>query len=248
MTAPGSGTALSRSEPVTFGWTSVTGAVAYGFEYTGPNRQFANPGGTEPDPVNGFGGAGGGFLLPSTSFTVVLGTGVPAGTYEVRVIAVGPTGALLGTFSPALTVTVPATSPPTSVAPKITAPADGATLSRTHPVTFKWTSVTGAATYGFEFTGPDLEFANPGDTEPDPVNGFGGAGGEVFVHATSLTTTLDPAVPAGSYQVRVIAIGSNGQVIGHNSNAITVTVPPSAVTSPGPPGDGPEPPGDEDDD
>jgi hypothetical protein len=248
MMAPGSGTALSRSEPVTFSWTEVSGAVAYGFEYTGPNRQFANPGGNVPDPVNGFGGAGGGFLLPSTSFAVVLGTGVPAGTYQVRAIAVGAAGELLGTFSPALTVTVPATSPPTSVAPKITAPGDGDTLSRTQPVTFKWTSVAGAATYGFEFTGPDLEFTNPGGTDSDPINGFGGAGGEVFVNATKLTTTLDPAVPAGSYQVRVIAITGNGQVIGHNSDAITVVVPVNAVASPAPPEGGPEPPDDEDGD
>jgi hypothetical protein len=83
----------------------MPGAAQYGFEFTGTNRRFANPNGTAPDGVNGFGGAGGGFLVAATTLTLTLPTDVPMGTYQVRVIGVlGQT--LVGTFSDALTIVV----------------------------------------------------------------------------------------------------------------------------------------------
>ena len=82
------------------------GSVQNGFEHTGPGRQFANPNGTGPDRVNGFGGAGGGFVVPGTGFTVTLGASTPPGTYQVRVIGLSPTGQPVGTFSDAVTVVV----------------------------------------------------------------------------------------------------------------------------------------------
>ncbi|HEV8676391.1 MAG TPA: sialidase family protein [Methylomirabilota bacterium] len=249
MTSPAAGTTLSRSEPVTLAWTPVDGVAAYGVEYTGPNRQFANPNGTTLDPVNGLGGAGGGFVVAGTSFTVVLGTGIPAGTYQVRVIAIGPTGGLLGHFSDAVTVTVPPVPSPDSpppARPTITSPRNGGTLSRTGQTTFAWTPVAGAATYGFEYTGPNRQFANPNGEGPDPVNGYGGVGGGFLVSGTSFTVVLGSAVPAGSYQVRVMAIGIIGQPLGGFSDAVTVTVPGGASSTPSPPGPPPHPPGDDD--
>jgi hypothetical protein len=111
MTSPANGSTLARATAVTFAWTPIDGAVTYLFEYTGPNRQFANPNGTAPDPVNGLGGAGGGFPVSGTSFRVTLGAGIPAGSYQVRVMAMGPSGPL-GHFSGAVTVTVPSTPSP----------------------------------------------------------------------------------------------------------------------------------------
>jgi sugar lactone lactonase YvrE len=87
-------------------WTSVAGAAQYGFEFTGSGRQFANPNGTSPDTVNGLGGAGGGFVVAGTGFTTGLGSSIPLGTYQVRVIGLSADGRLVGTFSDAVTVTV----------------------------------------------------------------------------------------------------------------------------------------------
>jgi hypothetical protein len=89
----------------------VPGATQYGFEFTGTNRQFANPNGTAPDAVNGFGGAGGGFLVSGTTVTLTVPADIPAGVYQVRVIGVGPAG-LVGRFSDTLTIGVGATSAP----------------------------------------------------------------------------------------------------------------------------------------
>lgn len=102
----GSRVSLEQPMPMTFTWTAVPGAVQYGFEYTGPGRQFSNANGTEPDGVNGFGGAGGGLLVHDTSLAVVLAAPFPGGTYQVRVIGVSATGQLVGAFSDAVTVVV----------------------------------------------------------------------------------------------------------------------------------------------
>jgi sugar lactone lactonase YvrE len=109
LTMPIEGTRLLRGSPtpVTFSWTNVAGAARYGFEHTGPNRQFANPNGTGPDPANGFGGMGGGFVVPGTSFPITLTPSVPAGAYQVRVIGLSPGGQVIGCFSDAVTVVVP---------------------------------------------------------------------------------------------------------------------------------------------
>src|SRR5262249_58253940 len=99
----GSAFTLATPTPVTFSWPAVTGAALYGVEFTGTNRQFANPGGTGPDPVNGLGGAGGGFNVPGTAFATTLPPGFPAGSYQVRVIPRAPTGEALTGFGDALT-------------------------------------------------------------------------------------------------------------------------------------------------
>ena len=107
--APTDGSQLSRGSaatPVTFAWSAAAGATQYAFEHTGPNRQFANPNGTGPDPVNGFGGAGGGFVVSGTSFTVTLPSSMAPGTYQVRVIGLSPIGQPAGAFSDAVTVVV----------------------------------------------------------------------------------------------------------------------------------------------
>jgi hypothetical protein len=102
---PGDGTLLAPGSTATFVWTALAGTTQYGFEFTGASRQFANPNGAAPDGVNGFGGAGGGFLVTGTSVTLTIPAGIPPGAYQVRVIGVAPPG-LVGTFSDALTVMV----------------------------------------------------------------------------------------------------------------------------------------------
>jgi len=99
------GTSAAPGSVLTFAWTGVPGATQYGVEFTGTDRRFANPNGTAPDGVNGFSGAGGGFLVAGTTLTLTLPTGIPAGTYQVRVIGVLGQG-LVGTFSDAVTIVV----------------------------------------------------------------------------------------------------------------------------------------------
>ena len=106
ITMPADGTRLSSGRPTAFAWTPVAGAAQYGFEHTGPGRRFANPNGTGPDSDNGFGGAGGGFVLSVTSFTLVLPPSIPPGSYQVRVIGLSPTNQVVGAFSDAVTVVV----------------------------------------------------------------------------------------------------------------------------------------------
>ncbi len=100
----GSQFSIDSPTPVTFAWTTVTGAAQYGFEHTGPGRQFSRPNATLADPVNGFGGAGGGWVVPGTSFSTTLPPSALPGTYQVRVIGLSATGQPVGTFSDALTV------------------------------------------------------------------------------------------------------------------------------------------------
>jgi streptogramin lyase/Tol biopolymer transport system component len=218
LTAPvvGSQFILDAGPTVTFSWTPLPGVSLYGFEFTGPNRQFSNPNGAGPDPVNGFGGAGGGLVLPGTSFVVPLGPGLPVGAYQVRVLGL-TAGA---TFSDALTIVLGAGNRPVMLSP-----ADHATLTVGSAVTFGWTPVGGAALYGFEFTGPNRQFANPNGTGPDPVNGFGGAGGAFVIPATGFTLTVPPGLAPGSYQARAIGISAAGSVVGVFSDAVTFIIP-----------------------
>jgi hypothetical protein len=92
---------------VTFEWTAVPGAALYGFEFTGANLTFTNPNGTAPDGVNGFGGAGGGFVVAGTGFPATVPTTLTPGSYQIRIIGLGPNGEIIGTFSDAVTVVVP---------------------------------------------------------------------------------------------------------------------------------------------
>jgi hypothetical protein len=195
--------------------------MQYGFEFTGPNRAFANPNGTAPDPVSGFGGAGGGLPVPATSFTAVLDASFPPGTYQVRVVGLSASGGLVGTFSDAITIIL---GPGVFISPNarsaITAPAAGTQLVRGAQVTFTWTVVTGVAQYLFEVTGPNQGFANPNGAAPDP-----GALGSVVVPGTALVAPVPTELPSGTYQLRVIALTAAGQPIGTFSDAVTVVVP-----------------------
>jgi hypothetical protein len=118
--------------------------------------------------------------------------------------------------------------------PILTAPANGASFPLLAPtaVGFQWTGIDGAAAYGFEFTGRDQSFTNANGTGPDTVNGFGGGGGGFPTTGTGFVATLDPTVPAGRYQVRVIGLGSDGLPRGSFSDALTLflgaAVPPTA--------------------
>jgi hypothetical protein len=147
---------------------------------------------------------------------VPLGPGLPVGAYQVRVL--GLTAG--GTFSDALTIVLGAGDRPVFLSP-----ADQATLPVGSAVAFRWTPVAGAAFYGFEFTGPNRTFANPNGTGPDPVNGFGGAGGGFLVPATALSLTLPPGITPGSYQVRAIGISAAGSLVGVFSDAVTFVIP-----------------------
>ena len=106
ITAPVSGSPLARGASVTVSWTAVPGAVQYGFEFTGVNRQFANPNDVAPDSVNGYGGAGGAFLVSGTGLTAVLPPDAPPGSYQIRVIGLTAGGQLVGRFSDAVTLVI----------------------------------------------------------------------------------------------------------------------------------------------
>ena len=89
-----------------FGWNPVAGAVQYGFEYTGPDRQFANPNGTSSDPINGFGGAGGGTVVRGTLLSLTVASSTPPGNYQFRVIGLTAAGRTVGLFSNAHTLSL----------------------------------------------------------------------------------------------------------------------------------------------
>jgi hypothetical protein len=228
ITAPAGGSAFPLLTPtsVTFAWTAVSGAASYGFEFTGPDLQFTNPNAGTPDGVNGFGGGGGGFPVSGTGFTSPpLDSSFPSGTYQVRVIGLGANGLPLGSFSDALTLFLGPQAVPPTARPTITAPLGGTQVLRGAPLTFTWTeTVPGVPLYFFEFTGAGLVFANPNDTAPDTVNGFGGAGGGAIVGGTTVPVVVPTGIPPGSYQVRVIGLAATGQVLGSFSNAITLIV------------------------
>ena len=67
----------------------------------------ANLDGVTTDPVNGLGGAGGGFPVPGTSLTIVIPAAIASGAYQVRVIGLLAAGEPVGSFSGAVTVVVP---------------------------------------------------------------------------------------------------------------------------------------------
>jgi len=224
IVSPADGTAfpLVAPIPVGFRWTPVAGAARYFLEFTGPGRDFANPNGTTLDPVNGFGGAGGGFFIPGTSQAIVVDPTVPPGRYRVRVIGAAATGGFVGTFSDAVTVVLGQTVAGGQVT--ILAPASGAVVAQGAAVTVTWTALPGVSLYGLEFTGPNRQFANPNGTEPDPVNGFGGAGGAVLVGGTGVTVVVPVGIAPGTYEVRVIGVSAGGQPLGTFSDAVTLVI------------------------
>ena len=89
---------LSATRPVK---ATSRGRAQYLFEFTGPGRVFANPNGPAPDP-----GALGSVVFPGTSLSALVPGSLVPGTYQVRVITLGPTGQPVGTFSDAVTLEV----------------------------------------------------------------------------------------------------------------------------------------------
>ena len=223
IVTPANGLRLPLTTPatVTFRWTEIPGAALYGFEFTGPNLAFGNPNGPGPDPVNGFGGAGGGFPVSGTTFSAPLGPGFPPGTYQVRVIGLTAGIVPIGTFSDAVTLLLGVVSIPPDARPTLTGPADGAVLTRNAQAGFSWTVVSGVAQYLFEFTRPGAQFANPNGPGPDPANALG----SVVVQGTTFAVVVPADVTPGAYQVRVISLTAAGTPVGTFSDAVTVTVP-----------------------
>jgi hypothetical protein len=91
-------------------------------------------------------------------------------------------------------------------------------------LTFRWSSILGAATYFFEYTGAGRRFGNPNSSSPDSINGFGGAGGGLLVAGTTLPITLEPTIPGGTYQWRVIAVAADGTPRGIFSDAASISL------------------------
>ena len=224
ITTPLNGTQFPLTVPtaVTFAWTALPGVTQYGFEFTGPNRGFANPNGAGPDPVNGFGGAGGGVLISGTGFTTAIAPSFPPGNYQLRVIGLSPAGQPVGSFSDAITLILGPVFIPPGARPTITTPATGATVTRDTPVVFVWTVVPGVAQYLVEATRPGRAFVNPNGTVPDPVNALG----SVVVLATALPVVIPPGLAPGAYGVRVIGLTTAGDPAGSFSDAVTVVVAP----------------------
>jgi hypothetical protein len=108
--------------------------------------------------------------------------------------------------------------------PVMVEPADGAAVVRGARVTLAWVGVAGAARYGVEFSGTDLAFTNPNGAAPDAINGLGGAGGGLVAGGTSLTLAIPVDVATGRYQVRIVGLTAEGQVIGRFSDAVTLDV------------------------
>jgi Tol biopolymer transport system component len=213
---------LTGPTPVSFAWTPVTGATQYGFEFTGAGLTFANPNGTEPDPVSGFGGAGGALVVTDPGLVANLGPGFPTGSYQVRVIGLGAGGRVVGTFSDAVTVIlglVPSAIP-ADARVTLTGPPGGTVLAVGTSVTFAWTPLVGVTQYLLEFTGAGGQFAQPNAaTLTDP-----GAAGRVPVMATSFMVMLPPGLAPGPYQVRVIGLSATSAPVGSFSDALTVVV------------------------
>ena len=149
----------------------------------------------------------------SLQVTLVIDRSAPLGSRTVSVTTMGGTGS---NAIVAFTVNRPGAGGPR---PSITSPADGSRLPiAPNRVTFAWTPVEGAATYGLEFTGSGNPFPQLAGTSPHP----GGMG--FLVLGTSLTTVIPANAPAGQYQFRVIAFSDAGEVIGTWSDPVTVEV------------------------
>jgi hypothetical protein len=192
--------------PLSLSWIGPPGAALHGFEFTAAGGAFGNPLAAAPDPVNGFGGAGGGFLAPGFGLAITVPPGLPAGAYQVRVIGFTPGGALIGRFSDALSLLVGALP---GGQPAITSPADGAPVARGGNATFAWTAVDGAAQYLFEFSGG-----------PDP----GMIGGSFTVPVPGFEAVVPLGVPPGTYRIRVLGLTASGAPIGTFSGPVSLVV------------------------
>jgi Tol biopolymer transport system component len=204
--APGTVFTLLGAIPFTLQWTPVQNAAGYRLAFSGAAAVALDQPG------------------PATTFTVTLTpTIAPGGAYQVQVIPLGADGAP-GSPSAAVAFSlVQGIAPAAGDRPFFTTPGAEVTVARGQSLTFAWTALAGVASYGVEFTGADLVFANPNGTAPDGVNGFGGAGGGFLVGSTSVTVAV-PEVAPGRYQVRVIGLSAAIVPVGSFSDAVTVVV------------------------
>jgi Tol biopolymer transport system component len=221
--APGNGIQLPllAPTPLTFRWSplALPGRTLYGLEFSGANLAFSNPNGTGPDPVNGFGGAGGAFVTADERFDVLVPTELPPGNYQVRVIGLTSSFQTVGVFSDAITVILGVVPIPPDARPTMTALPPGAVLVRGTAATFSWSVIPGVALYLIEATAAGQAFSNPNGTAPDPTAFASG-----IVAGTSVTVVIPPGIPPGPYQVRVLSLDATGQPVGTASDALTVTV------------------------
>jgi hypothetical protein len=116
-------------------------------------------------------------------------------------------------------------APADAVLPVVVEPADCGLLVRGGQLTLAWTGVAGTAQYGIEYSGTNLAFTNPNGTTPDAVHGLGGAGGGFVVVGTRVALAIPADLPAGRYQLRVVGLTADGQVVGRFSDALTLDVP-----------------------
>jgi Divergent InlB B-repeat domain len=196
---------LMAGTDATFAWTPVPGASQYGFEFSGANRAFSNPGGTAFDGVNGFQGSGGGLLVGGTTLPITIPADAPPGAYQVRVVGLTADRALVGRFSEAVTVLLGALP---GGPPAFTSPGDGSVILRGSSVAFAWTAVEGAAQYLFKVTGPD----------PD------GPAGTFLLPGTGVTAVVPTDVPPGPYRIRILGLTAGGVPIGQFSAPLTVVL------------------------
>jgi hypothetical protein len=197
---------------LTVQWTAIPGVSVYFFEFTGTNRAFANPNGTVPDGVNGFGGAGGGLLVFSSSLSVTIPPGTAPGLYQIRVAAM-LSGQIVGGFSDAVTIRVTASTtgscgpvqPPVSGPSAITAPIDGAVLDAGTSVVVQFTpfGTNPLQCYFFEFTDPFQVFTSFNSLD------VGAGGGVLVVRGESVQIPIPATTPPGPRQIRVAPVSGN---------------------------------------
>ena len=110
--------------------------------------------------------------------------------------------------------------------PLLAAPVERRQLALTGgtQLTLAWTLVPGAAAYGLEYTGPGGQFPNPSGDPSGPLDPAGNFPAGLVVPGTSLTTTLPPLTPAGTYLIRVIGLSPTGQFLGRFSDALVLIV------------------------
>jgi hypothetical protein len=201
--------------------------VTYFLEFTGPNLAFANPNGTAPDGVNGFGGAGGGILVNDTSISVAVPLGTVPGTYQIRVAGLTPGNQIVGGFSSAVTISVVATAtcgvalPPTNQPPSIVGPIDGSLLPAGTTVMVQLTpfGTNPDQCYFFEFTDPGLQFT-------DFIRLDVEAGGGVLVFRGNPVAIQIPAdTPPGRRQIRVAPVAGNPAAGPNDPQALTIVGP-----------------------
>ena len=121
ITAPSNNSIVAKGTTITVSWSLIPDSrvTVYALEYSGAGKNFTNPQGVGADPVNGFGGLGGGILFSSgfcgsaftatsTTCAFIVPAVTPTGAYSIRIFGLAanvtvPTGL---TSSDAVTVNV----------------------------------------------------------------------------------------------------------------------------------------------